>query len=644
MKNKKNNFGKIALLTAAMAVTVPSAVILSACGSEEHKASPSWQANSEMHWHNCANNNADNHSFDLANHTWTTIDGEYKCSVCNYTYTKDAKDAYIRNLKAAWDKLAGYQGGATLGSYSTYSYDPETGIGYVSSGSSAEVIVIKRGDRYIEYDRNSYNNNDNFTEVTKEYFEHCVKATDSKYDPSLGNLFEFDLQQIFARGVVNETSFVANGMEYAKTFFKNMSNRFSDIKYKFEHINYEIDTNNSGVTISENDGVVTVVLHVQTKASAEQDNSNDYLSSTITFTMENDALKTVALDAKVVGQNYTRDIASYSQTIGFDQASYDNYLATVGEVPDTIKPKMCDVQVMVTGYQNGGSLSFTQTNVSLPVGTEIDPTDLSAFVDVIKANLAEYCHTTKDAITINGLKIMENVLEESRVLGEKYTVYTYNSDLYFATVVNILTNCKEPVECKIKDDTYGFRGYEISDLYGTPVNTSNIDNYSDQLAAAIAEDLGVDAAKIKIRWTFEDFKTNYYGSFNFGTLTGYLYAYAVIGDDEGGETPVTSHVPQVGDNYVCDKVVEFKNVPDEQKVMFEQNLKSTEINIISETEVSVNMGQSMNMQYTIADGKITITTSEGAVFSVFTIEGDTFTGEISMGGEVSAVITYILSK
>ena len=150
----KKNFGKIALLTAAMAVTVPSAVLLSACGSEEHKAANSWQTNAEMHWHGCANDGTDNHSFDLANHTWTTVDGEYKCSVCNYTYTKEAKDAYIQNLRAAWDKLAGYQGGTTITNYSTYSYDPETGVGYADygHGNRAGAIVFKSGDRYIEYD------------------------------------------------------------------------------------------------------------------------------------------------------------------------------------------------------------------------------------------------------------------------------------------------------------------------------------------------------------------------------------------------------------------------------------------------------------------------------------------------------------
>lgn len=395
MKNKKRNLGKIALLTAALAVTVPTAVMLSACGSEEakHEAGGAWQSNEAMHWHNCDADANDQHSFDLANHTWTTADGKYKCSVCDYVQgTVD--DVRIRKLKAAWENLANYQGGITVTSLSSaedggsmkLGYNPTTGEGYsvnqqnevdedgkIVSGRENVMYVYKNAKgEYILCESNpnyqpAYKNEDGteipavgekylFTKVNEAYFREVNSYMFGGGYIDLDDSSMKSFSNLFAQ-VTDKASFEANALPLAKNFIRG-----------------ELDTTKTSITTTEANGVLTVKMSGAAKVVAGQ--PQEVVDMTIT--LKNGLLsysmrqETITEDAET-GKK-TSQVQEMSQSMGYQDLTIDaQEPATVQEKP-TIS---LSINATITDGENTMDSAYVNAELAVAYGTVIKELDYS---------------------------------------------------------------------------------------------------------------------------------------------------------------------------------------------------------------------------------------------------------------------------
>lgn len=270
--------GKIALLTAALAVTVPSAVLLSACGDKEHTAAATWQSNEYMHWHACEANAQDNHSYGLAEHDWT-IDGT-RCSVCDYV-RGSVEEVCIQTLKDFWEKETGG------GSYTRQIYDPKDGktrtVSYnyqweagepVTEGvvwtratvegadgttSYEDQIILKvyqnAAGEYIACEYNDqYDPNDTSADAQPQYFynkvgryyfdEHLRSWEYSDFREEYLDKFSYDMGKF-------------NGVNLGQLFHGSAAN----FKQNAKEVFYDVFKMDVEVTIESKDGVFSVTIY-----------------------------------------------------------------------------------------------------------------------------------------------------------------------------------------------------------------------------------------------------------------------------------------------------------------------------------------------------------------------------------------------
>lgn len=385
MKKQKRNLGKIALLTAAMAVTVPSAVLLSACGG--HSAAANWQADAEMHWHNCQTDAKDNHTYNLGEHKWT-VDGT-KCSVCGYV-KGSVDEVRIQTIKDFWEKnMWGnsytYQYLNKYGQLLTLSYDHvlfqnyETGqitddvqgslwtrdavngedkvILTVYQNADGEHIACEYNDDYDPDDESTgpqylfHKVNQNYLEEHAEYKEYQKTNFDNEFDQSWTTFNGIKMGQLF-RGS-------------AADFWENARDVFgTDVK----------------VTTAEKDGAVTVAIY-----QAGVDNL-DYANSLV-LTLDNGVFAATMKEyATYENEDGTRDLKNFfRQTNGYEA------VALPVEEPSTIEEKFPElrfdlrIDTLLHGPDNGiVKIPIEFVTMTLPVAYGTVLGDLNVYAEQIK--------------------------------------------------------------------------------------------------------------------------------------------------------------------------------------------------------------------------------------------------------------------
>ncbi len=444
MKNKKTNIGKIALLTAAMAVTVPTAFALSACGgskSEEgdkedltgHVAETAWQADDYNHWHGCSAN--DDHKYDANVHTWKINNETFTCTVCDYTKTeKGENDTIIRKLQANWEKLANYQGGLILTSQSSgvnedgtvytskmaFSYEPTEGIFYDTyemDGYSMVEKIVKDGDRYVActISQSAEEEADyNYTSVVDNKYLTNILLPNTGFDPKLESFAGVDLKALFTKTYTSAT--------FAERFMTLAS----------ASLGVELDEDKSTIDYAVEDGILTVTARAQT---IEQD--GQYVISTLVFKSDNATVgrfKSIVAQMDTVtevdGETQTTT-SIMSQTYGFDRDGYNEI--DVGEIPeDELAVETVPVKVMFRyGRQGVEGTADDSVEIEVPYQAFIRGADsVHDYDEQLKAKIAECLSVDVSKVSINRWTTDDYVTE----YYNEYFFVTSNDHVLYANI------------------------------------------------------------------------------------------------------------------------------------------------------------------------------------------------------------------
>ncbi len=288
-------------------------------GENEHVAASTWQTNEESHWHGCAADANDDHTYNLGAHTWTVNGATYTCTVCGYEKTEtvtDVNDLHVQTLQTAWQNMLNnandvalqedtFVNGAKVTTY-TVSFDQEKGIGFERFTREGEdnremkVFYDVNKNCYVYY--NSFNNEDDQYASTKQSFA----------------------QKYLGRGSANLSNPLEVGALFDETF--DSSDAFvTSVKTKL---------NNDAATVDyvTDNGVMTVTISSVSEQQGEE--------RILTFTIENGILTSITLNQGQAGNaenNYTIDRITFT----FDQVGFD--AIDVSGCPENIDPLPMDV-------------------------------------------------------------------------------------------------------------------------------------------------------------------------------------------------------------------------------------------------------------------------------------------------------------
>ncbi len=339
----KNKLGKIAMLGAAMLVTVPTATALSACGNK-HSAESEWQTDADYHWHRCAADINDDHVYNLGEHTWKIYNDEYTCTVCDYSKTvKGASNQHVRTFQAALRDMAEYQGAVTMNCVMegsglgivagvdavemTSSYDPVKGIGYETGNFNNKKVVGKvfqDGNRYVEYAYEYHNNDGKITEKSNYALvdQTYVSQAFGNNDTGIGN---------------NEIDERLLNTELDSTMFAVM---YYEMQIEPTIKDDEIAVDDFQINYAVQDEVMTVTISLHGTFKNAELKDSDYTLKNV-YTIKNGAVVSIKAQSKGVATvNFQRVVIAdlkASQYCEFDQAGFDRI--KTGEIPTNIKPK-----------------------------------------------------------------------------------------------------------------------------------------------------------------------------------------------------------------------------------------------------------------------------------------------------------------
>ncbi len=432
MSNKKRNLGKIALLTAAMAVTVPTAVMLSACGGNEHNEYTAWYAdNEEMHWHVCQGGQCTEHTYSLGKHDWI-IDSDnhgwkYRCSVCGFR-ANSVEGEPILVIKDAWEK-ANHSNTFTYEFYDaekeqtkTISCNRSTGEGSIwtrtaikgtdGTTSYEDRVILKvyqnAAGEYIACKYNNAYNPDNKNEnaprkylyykVDEHYFFEHEQYTDliKEFDPNMYTFAGSDLGKVF-RGL---DCYYDSAVEYS-------------FKQRAYNLVYDPE-----ITVDEKDGVLTITV-----SSAYEGRDGSCSNSSFVFTLENDVL---TLRSEYDSKYFSYDGAHPEQHEEIHEHRFarqsTGYEPVAVEEPsdadeiETLTPK---AEFSFYVYKDGAYLDNIHFVLPFEYGTVIE---IAAYHEQLKAIIAEKI----EGVTIDQIEITDNGWNP-----DKYTVNWSEMVAYF---------------------------------------------------------------------------------------------------------------------------------------------------------------------------------------------------------------------
>lgn len=354
----KSKFGKIAALGAAMLVTVPTAVALSACGSKEteHKAESAWQTNADSHWHRCATDVNDSHQYNLGEHNWKIYNDDYTCTVCDYTKTvKGTADQNFRVLQSALQDLVEYRGSMTgnvvqgknfMGSSAgemNFSFDPVKGVGY---------YVVKAEDGQWLTATKIFQDSDRYIEYNYEYEKYSNGVIDQVYENSEYALVDQAYLNEMVYGNIDDAE-IKNNEAYKLLFSKDLdSATFAALVYELfkpafgtgEDTAIEIDDYQINYTVQDDVLSVTVSAHGK-PTDIEIENSE--FTGEIVLTIVDGTVVGATMQAKMTAKVNFQQIELFSANgalnFTFDQTAFNK--CSVGELPAKIDVKTIEVGV-----------------------------------------------------------------------------------------------------------------------------------------------------------------------------------------------------------------------------------------------------------------------------------------------------------